>query len=212
MLKLSDNPPMLSPGLKSPEQAKGPWRVAHTKARNEKAFAFDLIARGVAYFLPLLERVNVSGGRKRHVLHPLFPSYVFFSGGERARYEALATNRLCRAIEAPDQAGLLGELSSLSRALASQAPLEIYPHVAVGRRCRISGGAFEGFEGVVVATRSGVVELVLQVSMLGRGAVMEIDAALVEPLRDSTTEREGLGTWLPAVVPPAARVAMSSPG
>jgi transcription antitermination factor NusG len=175
---------MLSAGLASPELADGPWRVAHTKARNEKALAFDLAARGIAYFLPLLERVVVSGGRKRRVLHPLFPSYVFFSGGEQERYAAMTTNRICRAIETPEQGRLVSELSSLSKALSSKAILHLYPHVAVGQPCRITGGPFEGFEGVVVSARAETAKLVLQVSMLGQGAAMEIDVSLVEPVLD----------------------------
>src|SRR5687767_9709054 len=92
MLTFSDNPPALLPGLDHIDHTAGPWWVAHTKARCEKAFAADLLARRMAYFLPMLDRVSVSGGRKRHVLMPLFPSYVFFAGeAADARYRALAT-------------------------------------------------------------------------------------------------------------------------
>jgi len=77
MLKISENPPILPPEVKTVSELTGQWWVAHTKSRFEKAFAWDLLRRGIGYFLPLVERVRVSGGRHRRVLAPLFPSYVF---------------------------------------------------------------------------------------------------------------------------------------
>jgi transcriptional antiterminator RfaH len=181
MLKLADNPPILPPNTPSLRSMHGKWWIAHTKARFEKAFAFDLLRRGTGYFLPLIKRVKMSGGKKRHVMLPLFPSYVFFCGNAEDRYAALATNRLCRVIETIDQEGLLRELSALETALAGKAVLDPYPFAAVGRRCRVRGGPFEGIEGTVIE-RDGPTRLVLQVKMLGQGASMEIDADLLEPV------------------------------
>lgn len=179
MLKLADNPPIISPQNVSLRDMKGPWWIAHTKARFEKAFAFDLLRREIGYFLPLIQRVKISGGKKRHLMLPLFPSYVFFCGDAEDRYAALATNRLCRVIETTDQAGLLDELSGLETALARKAVLDPYPFAAIGRRCRVRSGPFEGIEGTVIE-RDGPTRLVLQVKMLGQGASMEIDADLLE--------------------------------
>src|SRR5207248_10893507 len=103
MLKLSDNPAMLYPPAASPGELRGPWWVAHTKARCEKVFAEDLAARKIAYFLPMIERVTFSGGRKRRGMAPLFASYVFFCGNEQDRQAALLTDRLCRVIEVTAQ-------------------------------------------------------------------------------------------------------------
>jgi len=181
MLKLSENPPIISPQAETLTQLPGRWWVAHTKSRCEKAFAFDLIDHGIGYFLPLIERVRISGGKKRQVLHPLFGGYVFFCGQEEDRYKAMTTNRLCSTIEVSDQEGLLAELTAIEKALAGKAQLDPYPSLAVGRRCRIRAGAFQGLEGIVVR-RNKLARIVLQVSILGQGAAMEIDADLLEPL------------------------------
>ena len=181
MLKLSDNPPILSPLAESLEELTGRWWVAHTKSRCEKAFAFDLIDHGVGYFLPLIEKVRISGGKKRRVLYPLFGGYVFFCGDEEDRYRAMTTNRLCKTIEVHDQEGLFAELATIEKALAGKAQLNPYPSLAVGRRCRIKAGAFRGLEGIVVR-RNKLTRIVLQVSILGQGAAMEIDADLLEML------------------------------
>ncbi len=179
MLKLSENPPMVHPADAAVAALSGRWRVAHTKARFEKAFAWDLLRRDVRYFLPLLTRVRISAGKKRRVLMPVFPSYVFFCGDDDARIAALATNRLCQIIEVADQRQLVAELAAIQKALAGQAELDPYPFAAQGHRCRVKAGPFQGLEGVV-ASRANVTRLVLQVSILGQGAAMEIDADLLE--------------------------------
>jgi len=181
MLKLSENPPMVTPAARSVTDITGHWWVAHTKARNEKAFAWDLYRRNIGYFLPLVERVTMSGGRKRHVLMPLFPSYVFFCGSEDDRYGAMTTNRICQTLNVDNQTGLITELSAIEKALLGHAQLDLYPFAVEGQRCRVVGGPFQGLEGTVVR-RKAIARLVLEVGILGQGASLEIDADLIQPV------------------------------
>ena len=131
----------------------------------------------------MVERVRMSGGRKRHVMTPLFTSYVFFYGSDQDRYKALTTNRLCQVICVDCQEALINELSAVQRVLDGDADLDLYPHAAMGRRCRIKSGPFEHIEGIVIQ-RNGTSRIVLQVSILGQGAAMEIDADLLEEAGD----------------------------
>ena len=181
MLKMSDNPPILPPACASVNAMQGDWWIAHTKARCEKAFAWDLLRRGVNYFLPMVERVTVSSGKKRRGMMPLFSSYVFFCGTEEARYAALTTDRLCQVLPVVDRKRLVTELSQLERAVLSGVPLDPYPQLEIGRKCRIKAGAFQGLEGVVL-DRHGKRRFLLFVSILQQGASLEIDADLLEPL------------------------------
>jgi transcription antitermination factor NusG len=181
MLKLAENPPMISPGAERVTQLTGSWWVGHTRPRFEKAFAWDLLHWGIGYFLPLLERVRISGGRKRHVMAPLFTSYVFFCGSDEDRYVAMTTNRLCQTIRVPDQGGFVAEITAIEQALSGKAVMDLYPFAAVGRRCRVTAGPLRGIEGVVIE-RKKLARLVLQVDILGQGAAVEIDADLLEPI------------------------------
>ena len=187
MLKLSENPPILSPLAPTISELTGRWWIGHTKARVEKAFAWDLLRSGIGYFLPLLSRVTFSGGRKRHVLKPLFPSYVFFCGDESVRYKAMTTDRLCSVVNVVQQERLIEELAILERALATKADLELYPFAAVGRRCRITAGPFMGLQGTVIQ-RPAKPTLVMQVSILGQGASLEIDLDLLEPVDEPSEQ------------------------
>jgi hypothetical protein len=179
MLKASQNPPAIYPLETSVHQFTGSWWVAHTKARNEKAFAWDLLHERIQYFLPMSQRIRFSGGRKRRVLLPLFSSYVFFCGDAQSKQSALATDRLCQVIAVTDQAKLREDLAAIERVLAGDVTLDPYPFAVVGQRVRISRGPFEGISGIVVR-RDNVNRLVLNIDVLGQGASMEIDADLLE--------------------------------
>ena len=184
MLKFSDNPPILHPNGDALSDQSGLWWVAHTKARFEKAFAWDLHRRGITYFLPMVERIKVYGSKKRRVMIPLFTSYVFFCGSDQDRYASVCTGRLCQAIPVPDQAGLLADLNAVQRVISGQTKVDPHPFAAIGQRCRVTAGPFEGVEGVVVDRRRQC-KFVLEVRILGRGASMYIDGDLLEPVEEA---------------------------
>ena len=181
MLKLSDNPPQRYPEAAELAELPGNWWVAHTKSRFEKAFAWDLLHHGVPYYLPMVEQTRISSGKKRRVLNPLFTSYVFFCGNDEQRYQALATNRLCQTLPVNDPTTLVRQLRQIEQAVGRHARLDLCRVMEVGRRCRVRSGLFRGMEGAVVQRR-GATTIILEVSMLGQGAAMEIDADLLESM------------------------------
>ncbi len=181
MLAIADNPPQLSPGAQSLTDLTGQWWIAHTKAKMERQLVRHLAQHDVGYYMPLLERVTISSGKKRRSLMPMFTSYVFFCGDADARYTALASNYLCQVIDVAQQDRLVDELLGIEKAINGDAELDLYPFAVEGRRCRVKAGPFEGLEGVVVH-RTGSVRLILQVTMLQSGVALEIDIDLLEPI------------------------------
>ena len=180
MLKLKDNPPMLPQTVASVTELNGDWWVAHTKPRCEKAVAFDLLLRDIGFYLPMAHKTIVSGGRKRQLMIPLFTSYVFFCGDLEARVQAYHTDRIVQVLPVTERHKFVQELWSIERTLAAGGQLDLYPFAVVGARVRVRSGAFVGIEGTIVQ-RDHRPWLVLQVSMLGCGAALEIDPSLLEP-------------------------------
>ncbi|GAG01597.1 unnamed protein product, partial [marine sediment metagenome] len=82
----------------------------------------------------------------------------------------------------PDQARLVDELLSIQRLLASKAGIDAYPHLGRGTACRIRTGPLAGLEGRV-ERRKGQVRFVVDVTILGQGASVEIDADAIEPVQ-----------------------------
>lgn len=179
MLKLEDNPPISYPETVITDHLPGRWWVAHTKARFEKAFAWDLLRNEIPYFLPMIHRVRMSGGRKRRTLLPLFTSYIFFRGEKEQRASALGTNRLCQVIEVTDQILFRSELASIQRILTGERTIDFHPYAVTGARCRIKHGPLEGIEGTVLQC-NGITKLILGITLLGQGVGVEIDPDLVE--------------------------------
>lgn len=184
MLKLSENPPMVWPEDMSIAQFQGQWWVAHTKSRNEKALAWQLVNKKVPYFLPMHWKTSKSRGRTFKSLLPLFSGYLFFCGGENERLEVLKTNRTANLLEVEDQDKLIQELLPIETLLKMGKTVLPHDYIQVGQRCRVTAGALAGTEGIVTQTPNET-RLILQVDILGQAASVEIDYDLVEKLDES---------------------------
>jgi transcriptional antiterminator RfaH len=157
------------------------WHVLHTRSRQEKALAKILTGRGVAHFLPLLDRQTYHGQRKVTVNAPIFPGYMFLWGSNDEAYDADRTGKVANLILVTEQERLEWELENLYRALAGKAPLDPTPALRKGVRVVVKAGPFKGLEGVV-SNRLGDNRLVLQVEMLGSAVSLEIEGSLLERL------------------------------
>lgn len=195
MLKPSENPPIVWPEVDSIRDFAGLWWVAHTKSRNEKALAQDLIRKDVSYFLPMSWRVRRIRKRTIRSLLPLFSGYLFFCSEESRRIELWRTNRVANIIEVKDQQKLLEELLQIEQALESGAPLTPHKYIKAGQKCRVIGGPLTGLQGVVVRAprhktklsggavkTKNTLRLVLQIDMLGQAASVEMDTDMIEKL------------------------------
>ena len=179
MLKPQENPPPVHPSDYSIGQLTGQWWVLHTKARNEKALAWDLLNCNISYFLPMVEKVRSTRGRRIKSVMVLFPGYIFLCGREEDRYAAMTTDRIASTIEVIDQDRIIKELNAIQKALDSPKQLDPFPYLQPGRKCVVTAGPLKGVEGSLVR-RKNVDRLVLQVHVLGQAVSTEIDAALLE--------------------------------
>jgi transcription antitermination factor NusG len=157
------------------------WWLAHTKPRQEKAVAGDLLAREVAYYLPLVTRKSLTRGRTRVARIPLFPGYIFIRGDREDRLSALQTNRLLTIRDVPDGERLRLQLLRFAELIALGAPLVRESRLMAGERVRVKAGPFRDTEGVVLR-RNGKTELLIAVDFLQQGATLEIDDCMLEPV------------------------------
>lgn len=164
----------------SPEAQERRWWVLYTKARQEKAVARDMLRAEVPFYLPLVKRRILCGGRRLVTHRPLFPGYLFLFGSEEERIRALATNRVVHTLGVPDPARLRHELRQLRLLVASDAPLTVESRLAPGARVRVRGGPLMGIEGTVLRRRHET-RLLVAVDFLQQGASVEIEDFLLEP-------------------------------
>lgn len=191
--------PLVGGGLSDIAASGHSFFIVHVMSRMEKMFAAECGAAGLPYFVPLVTAVRYSGRgsgpkKKYKVREPLFPGYVFVGAPpDRDGYRfaqadvmAMPFERVIRTIPvlAADQDQFRAELHNLHRGLESDYPVEPFPYLIQGTRCRIKYGPLENTEGVVFdrKERTGEYRIVLQVTMLQKGVLLELDASEVEPL------------------------------
>jgi transcription antitermination factor NusG len=186
LLKESENPPIAWPQGQSLRDFTGQWWVAHTKSRNEKALAKDLLQKDISYFLPMSWKVRRQRGRTIRSLLPLFSGYLFFCGDEGHRIDVLRTNRVANLLIVKDQQRLLDELSQIEQALRTGAALTPHKYIKKGQYCRVIGGPLTDLHGIVVKTK-GTARLLLQIDMLGQATSVEVDTEMIEVVDEQTS-------------------------
>ncbi|HVA49235.1 MAG TPA: transcription termination/antitermination NusG family protein [Pirellulales bacterium] len=157
------------------------WWVVHTKARQEKAIARNLLAQSIPYFAPQTEKTTLVRGRKRRSFVPVFSGYVFLYGSESERYRSLTTNRVAQVIKVDDQQQLRQDLACVWRMIESKVPLTVEGRLAAGKLVRVRSGVLAGIEGVVMERRAKC-RLLVAVHMLQQGVSVAIDDFMLEPI------------------------------
>lgn len=157
----------------------GTWFVLHTKSRNEKILADELVSLEIGCFLPLSRQVRFYGNRKAVILEPMFSGYMFLRGAIEDAYKADRTRRLASLIRVTDQRQLDSELRNLHLALSEKGILDPHPAVRRGVRVEVRSGPFRGLQGVV-EDRVRRDRIILKVAILGRAVSMEIDPGLLD--------------------------------
>jgi len=177
--------PSLYPATLLDEMASQPcerqWWVLYTRARQEKAISRDLLSFEIPFYLPLVKKTWVSRGRKVSSHTPLFPGYVFLFGTDQERVRSLTTNRISRILTIDDPACLLHDLRQLRRLIVSKAPLTVESRLVPGNHVRVRHGPLAGLEGTVL-TRRGETRLLVRVNFIQKGASVEVDDFLLEPI------------------------------
>jgi transcription antitermination factor NusG len=180
----SGSSPIIQPNETSAQRTPidaflGTWWVLHTRARNEKVVAKALSRQQVDYFLPLVHYKRTYGGRINRVEIPLFPGYVFLCGQPEDRLVALKTNRVANVLEVSNQEQLKHDLRQIALTVESGEPVDLFPGLQTGARCRVTAGSMIGIEGVVIR-RQGPWRVYVGVEFLGQSAELEIDPSLLD--------------------------------
>ncbi len=165
------------------EESERLWWAVHTKSRQEKALAEQLLRHEVPFYLPLVPKDNQIRGKRVRSHIPVFSGYVFLFGTPKERAVALATNRACQILDVGDQEQLWHDLEQLRRLIATGAPLTIERRLQAGRRVRVKSGPMMGMEGLVIERRNNN-RLFVAINFLQQGASVAIDDYILEPIDD----------------------------
>lgn len=189
VLKYTDNPPARWPDGRALDQDLGDWWVARVRPRNEKVLAWELGARGVSYYLPMLQQTTLrkDNGKCRRSVVCLFSGYVPLVGYIDHRTEILQTGRIINVIAVRDQEGFVRELESVRIALGSSGTIKVHHRLVVGTRAKIVAGPMEGVTGVVLE-RTGRRTIWLNVRLFQRAIAVGVSPDHVALYEDEERE------------------------
>lgn len=162
------------------------WYAVHVRSRHEIKVVERLTQAGKEVFLPTVERQRKWKDRKKTVVFPLFPGYLFVSIARNIddRLSVLKTQGVVRFLGAiPGEPEPVPEeqIISLKRLVASKVELDPYPYLKEGQRVRVKSGPLAGVEGILVQKKARHM-LVLSVDILRQGVCLKIDASEVDPI------------------------------
>jgi transcription antitermination factor NusG len=180
--------PLASSGSQDLESS---WYAVFTRHQHEKMVAQILSGKGFNTFLPLYATTHNWKDRKKALLLPLFPCYVFLKGDIDRRLQIITTPGIYGLVSSAGQPAAIPEIEieAIRRVVESGVRVEAHAYLKCGQRVRIKCGPLTGIEGILVRKKN-ISRLVLSVEILGTAAAIEVGAfqveAVVAPrLRDS---------------------------
>jgi transcription antitermination factor NusG len=165
------------------QSLESPWYAIYTRHQHEKMVAQILTSKGFNTFLPLYATIHDWKDRKRALLLPLFPCYVFLKGDIHRRLQIITTPGIYGLVSSAGQPAAIpdAEIESIRRVVDSGVRVEAHPYLECGQRVRIKCGPLTGIEGILVRKKN-ISRLVLSVEILGTAAAIEVAAFQVEAL------------------------------
>jgi len=159
------------------------WHVAYTRHQHERVVAQVLSGKGLEVFLPEYHTIHRWKDRRKELVLPLFPNYVFIRGGLERMLNILTTPGLHSLVGWGGRPSLIPqeEIDAVRRMVDSSMKVEPHPFLKCGEWVRITSGPLDGIEGVLVR-KANSFRLVLSVEMLQKSVAVEVDVSMVEPV------------------------------
>jgi transcription termination/antitermination protein NusG len=166
----------------SPAQAQ--WFALWVRSHFEQLVQDQLTARGLRVFLPTIKTWSRRGGKRRVMLVPMFPGYLFL-------HHAMDKHGYVQVLKARGVVRILGErwdrlvpiddaeIAAVQRLVTTDVPVMPHPYLREGHRVRLVDGPLAGLEGVLLQMKSDKGLLVISVDLLQRSVAVEVDCTSV---------------------------------
>jgi transcriptional antiterminator RfaH len=176
---LDEEPDTYPPHLFDPLEpaADGParvWWVAHTRPRQEKAIARELLKIGLPYYLPCQKRRTKVGGRVVPVKIPLFAGYVFVRAADPEKWRVLATKRVAQLLPVADQDRLWADLRRVRGVLDLGRPVTPEIGLRPGDTVTLRDGPLAGMTGTIEKVAGGF-KFIVRVDFIRQGVSVQVD-------------------------------------
>lgn len=157
------------------------WFVFYVRYNHEKKIHEQLLASGFTSYLPVLKTIRQWSDRKKLVIEPLFPCYIFVSCELNEVYSVLQISGVVGLVmNGKDRAKLKESEIDLIRKIESKPDeIEICSQtVERGQKVQIQSGSFAGYTGEILQFEDGK-KMVLLLELFGTKVVTTLASVQV---------------------------------
>jgi transcription antitermination factor NusG len=158
-----------------------PWYVIHTKSRHEYKVNTRLIEKNFKTFLPEMEAWSKQKDRKKKILVPLFPGYVFTqtnSLNNEVKLSILKTVGVVRMLGSKDNSDPVPvpdeKIDAIRRFLSTKTKIFTLQYPGEGEHAQIIDGPFSGIDGKVVKCDVEKELFVVSIELLKRSVAIRL--------------------------------------
>ena len=158
------------------QSASLPWFGIRTRSNHEKLAATALENKGFEHYLPVFRSRRRWSDRVVEGDRPLFPGYVFCRFDPKKRLPIMTTPGVVSVIGFGNEPAPIpeSEIEYVQTILKSGFAAEPCSFLRAGQRIRVTRGALDGVEGILLRKKSEW-RMVVSVEMLQRSISVEID-------------------------------------
>ena len=166
-----------------------PWYAVHTRSRHEDRSYTLLLQKSIHAFLPKMEVWSKRKDRRKKIMVPMFPGYLFVETANLDNYakleilktfgvvQILGKARSSEPIPVPDE-----KIDAIQRITQSRIEVQQFQYPKVGEPARIMDGPFKGVEGVVVGTDYAKELFVISIELLQRSVAIKVEGFQIAKL------------------------------
>ena len=160
------------------------WYAVYTVVRHEKAVNSSFLKNNIETFLPLREVVSQWKDRRKKVLIPLFPGYIFvriFDSDSWSILSILNTRGVVRILSSNGSflAVPTQQIDSVKRLVEANVEYDPYQYLVEGKEVTLVNGPLRGVTGKILE-RKGQNWLIVSIDIIKRSVSVKVDPADVE--------------------------------
>jgi transcription termination/antitermination protein NusG len=166
-----------------------PWYAVHTRSRHEDRAYAGLVQKSLHTFLPKIEVWSQRKDRRKKIMIPMFPGYLFvelLSVDSETKLNVLKTFGVVRILGKPKGAEPIpvpdAKIEAIQRLVESKVEIQQIQYPKIGEPALITDGPFKGIEGLVVSTDYSKELFIISIELLQRSVAIKLEGFQIKKI------------------------------
>jgi transcription antitermination factor NusG len=159
-----------------------PWYAVHTRSRHEDKVHQGLTSKSYEVFLPKIEAWSQRKDRRKKILLPMFPGYLFVlleSADNETKVDVLKTFGVVKILGKPHGSQPIAvpdaKIEAIQRLVKSRVEIQHFQYPKVGEAAKIIDGPFKDIEGIVTRSDYEKEVFVITIEILQRAVAIKLE-------------------------------------